>query len=601
MKVDISTLKDTFKIGYETYEDSRKEAIEVWDLYHNRHYTQEQLNVLANRGQPKETFNVIKMFARMLIGYYSTVINTIKFIPVQRLDITLSEILNNLVSYILRKNHMDSVGDDIKLGGLLSGLFAAYIDVVDTGKKDEFGRPMYDIEIEYVPDYELILDPMSRKEDYLDARFIHRFRWLNREQVIKLFGKKVIEKIDANYNFLNVEEAELSYRYDNSFAGYYKLYDNYLVVHSILVDENDEVWSVYWSGDTILEKKKVTFKKVKFPYRILKLHKSDKEEYYGIMREVIEPQKAINQALLKIQLLVNTQKAFVEHNAVDNLAEFTAAFNRVSGVIPVNDLSGIRIENISPDVQQQYLIINNALDRIQKVLGINDSFLGMAYASDSGKKVQLQQNATILALRFASVKIEKFYKLLGMDIANLIQQYFTAHQIINLNDDDLVNSWLEINKPMMRYTGKILPNGQPEMVPIFVEALDPDTGEPLLDEEGNYIMVPLTEKGTDIYFTDFDVEVQSVAYNDTNEQNRQMLETLLGGPVGQLLMQVAPAVYFKIASLTVKNIKLKNSTEVADLLNQVALALGGNPELQQQTQLMAQGVSQLASQPNRED
>jgi hypothetical protein len=600
MKATIEDLKDTFKIGYEIYEDSRKEAMEVWDLFHNRHYTQEQLSVLANRGQPKETFNVFKMFGRMLIGYYSTVINTIKFIPIQQQDVAITEILNNLVNYVLRKNNMGSVGDDIKLGGLLSGLFSAYIDVVDSGRRDEFGRPIYDIELEYVPDYELVLDPMSRKEDYSDARFIHRFRWLNKEQVIKLFGKRKVDELEANYNFLNVEEAELSYKYDNAFAGYYKLHDNYLIVHSIIVDDKDEVWSIYWSGDTILEKKKVTFKKVRFPYRILKLHKSDKEEYYGIMREVIEPQKAINQALLKIQLLVNTQKALVQHGAVDNLAEFTAAFNRVSGVIPVNDLNGIKIENISPDIQQQYLIINNALDRIQKILGINDSFLGMAYASDSGKKVQLQQNATILALRFASVKIEKFYKLLGMDIANLIQQYFTAHQIINLNDDDIVSRWLEINKPLMKYTGRILPDGTPEQIPVFVEALNPDTGEPLIDEEGNYIMVPVTEKGSDIYFTDFDVEVQSVAYNDTNEQNRQMLETLLGGPVGQLLMQIAPAQYFKIASLTVKNIKLKNSSEVAEILSQVSAALGGSPQLEQQAQMMAQDVSQLASQPNRE-
>lgn len=600
MKATIEDLKDTFKIGYEIYEDSRKEAMEVWDLFHNRHYTQEQLSVLANRGQPKETFNVFKMFGRMLIGYYSTVINTTKFIPIQQQDVAITEILNNLVNYVLRKNNMDSVGDDIKLGGLFSGLFSSYIDVVDRGRRDEFGRPIYDIELEYVPDYELVLDPMSRKEDYSDARFIHRFRWLNKEQVIKLFGKRKVDELEANYNFLNVEEAELSYKYDNAFAGYYKLHDNYLIVHSIIVDDKDEVWSIYWSGDTILEKKKVTFKKVRFPYRILKLHKSDKEEYYGIMREVIEPQKAINQALLKIQLLVNTQKALVQHGAVDNLAEFTAAFNRVSGVIPVNDLNGIKIENISPDIQQQYLIINNALDRIQKILGINDSFLGMAYASDSGKKVQLQQNATILALRFASVKIEKFYKLLGMDIANLIQQYFTAHQIVNLNDDDIVSRWLEINKPLMKYTGRILPDGTPEQIPVFVEALNPDTGEPLIDEEGNYIMVPVTEKGSDIYFTDFDVEVQSVAYNDTNEQNRQMLETLLGGPVGQLLMQIAPAQYFKIASLTVKNIKLKNSGEVAEILNQVSAALGGSPQLEQQAQMMAQDVSQLASQPNRE-
>ena len=38
MKVDIETLKDTFKIDYETYEESRIENQEIIDMYHNRQY-----------------------------------------------------------------------------------------------------------------------------------------------------------------------------------------------------------------------------------------------------------------------------------------------------------------------------------------------------------------------------------------------------------------------------------------------------------------------------------------------------------------------------------------------------------------------------------
>ena len=83
MKIDIETLKDSFQLGHDSFEESRKEALKVMDLYHNRHYTDAQLAILNTRGQPAETFNVIKMFGRMLLGYYSTVINTIKVNPAQ--------------------------------------------------------------------------------------------------------------------------------------------------------------------------------------------------------------------------------------------------------------------------------------------------------------------------------------------------------------------------------------------------------------------------------------------------------------------------------------------------------------------------------------
>ena len=69
MRANIQDLKDSFKIGYEAYEASRKEANEAWDLYHKVDYTHEQLSVLANRGQPVEIFNVMKLFSRMLVGY----------------------------------------------------------------------------------------------------------------------------------------------------------------------------------------------------------------------------------------------------------------------------------------------------------------------------------------------------------------------------------------------------------------------------------------------------------------------------------------------------------------------------------------------------
>ena len=95
MKAEIQDLRDTFKIGYEAYELSRKEANELWDMYHNRQYTSDQLAILERRGQPAETFNVIKLFARMLVGYYSTVVNTVIIEPENYIDIDTAALLND--------------------------------------------------------------------------------------------------------------------------------------------------------------------------------------------------------------------------------------------------------------------------------------------------------------------------------------------------------------------------------------------------------------------------------------------------------------------------------------------------------------------------
>ena len=585
MKIDIETLKDSFQLGHDSYFESRQEAMKVMDMYHNRHYTPEQLQILAKRGQPPETFNIVKMFGRMLLGYYSTVINTIKVNPAQVDDIQTAAILHDLVNQTFRVNNFLSEGDKIKLDGILTGLMCSYVNVSKTGEQDEFGRPKYKIEINHVPALELVLDPMSRLDDYSDARYIHRFKWMPTEEVERQFGKGTVDSLQAYDNHTNITESQFEYTYNVRFQGRYKQFDNYLVVHTIIKDDNDKWWSIFWSGDKELSKKEITYKEVKNPYRVQKLHTSNKVEHYGVLREVVETQNAINQALLKIQLMVNTQKIFVETTSIDNLANFTTQVNRVNAVIPVKSLAGIKVENLTREVLDQYTIIDKALDRVQRVLGINDSFLGMAYASDSGRKVKLQQNASVVALRYVTAKVESFYRLLGWDIMNLIKQYYTAHDVIRIADTYEGQKWLEINAPMQVPTGRINPQtGEPEMRLLFEEVLDPESLEPIETEDGSIVMAPIPTRESEIAFTKADIEVDTVAYNDEDERNQVMLEQFLNGPIGNILSQVNPVGYFKAGELAVRNIKSKYSMEIGNILNETVQMLGGNPQMQQQMQ-----------------
>jgi len=593
MKPTIENLKDTFKYSYDAFEDSRNEALKVIDFYHNRHYTKDQLAVLANRGQPAETFNVIKLFARMLLGYYSTIVNNVKINPAKENSIITASVLQDTTDYVFRTNNFSSEGDKIKLDCILTGLMCSYTDVEQLDETDDFGRPKYKINIHHVPSLELAIDPMSRLDDYSDAKFIHRFKWVAEEDVDSMFGKAKREKIDAYYNHLYIDEADFSYTYSTQFMGRYKRFDNYLIVHTIMKD-GDKTWSIYWCQDEILSKKEITYKEVKNPYRVQKLNTSNRAEFYGMFREVLETQNAINQALLKIQLMVNTQKAFVEDGAVEDLATFTDQFNRVNAIIPVKDLNGIKIENLTREVIDQYTVIDKSLDRIQRVLSVNDSFLGMAYASDSGAKVKLQQNASAVAQRYSTSKIEQFYRLLGWDIVNLIKQYFTANDIIRVSDNYQGNKWVELNKPLQIPTGMIDPQtGEPQTRMVFEELLNPETNEPMRDSDGRIIMAPIPTMDTDITFTQADIEIDTVSFNDDENENRVLLEQFMNGPMGNLLSQANPSGYFRAGSLSVKNTKSKYSLELAAILDETAQMLSS-----QQQQAMQQG--ELAGQMPQE-
>lgn len=609
MDIKIKNLQDYFKIGYDAFEGSRTEGAEIDNYFHNRQYTSSQIAILNNRGQPAETFNVIKLFGRLILGYYATVVNTVKISPTQINDVLIASLLNDIVDYEMRSNHFETEGDKIKLDGLLHGLMCLFIDCVDTGKKDDFGRKIKKIALSHVPAEEVVLDPLSKLEDYSDARWLHRFKWVSEDAIkklvkelregneaeIKLTSKQILDQLDAYENHLNIEEAEFEYSHGSQFQGHYKRYNNYLLVHTIIEDDSGDRWSIYWSGDVEIAKNKITYKEVKFPYRVHKIHTSSKSEYYGIFREVLQTQKAINQALLKIQLMANTQKVFVEKNGVENITEFTDQVNRVNAVIQVKSLKKIKIENLTREVLDQYTLIDKALDRIQRVLGVNDSFLGMAFASDSGRKVKLQQQATIIALRYVTGRIEQFYRLTGEDVTKLIKQYYTASQALLIADESVGGRWIELNKPMMEWTGQYDKEQQPVMQPVLDEVINPATGEPEIDEEGRIILAPIPTRDSEIAFTDVDISIDTVLYNDESEENQLMVDSLLSGKVGDMLANVNPSGFLKIASLTTKSMKLKHSLDISSVLEETAqmvMSQGNTPppeEGSQQPEQVIQG------------
>ena len=386
-------------------------------------------------------------------------------------------------------------------------------------------------------------------------------------------AEKVIQKLEAdNHNHVEQDDANFEDYFTGPFIGLFKRYDNYLLIHTVVVDDDDKVWSIYWIDEEEIDRKEITYKEVRFPYRIHKLNPSDRSEYYGMFRDVIESQRAVNQALLKIQAMVNSQKAIIQEGSVADVGEFTDAFNRVNSVMVVKNLAGIRIENLHKDVLDQYKVIDSAFDRVKRILGINDSFLGDAFASDSGRKLKLQQNSTILALRYTTSKIEDLYRLLGEDIIKLVKQYYTANEALRIADDSVAEKWrfVRVNAPLQIMTGNVDETGQPEVHTPFEEVLDPESEEPMVDEEGNRIMAPIPQMDTEIAFSDVDVAVESIAYDDQDEKNQLLIENVLNGAMGQTLSQLNPAEFLRVCSMSVRNVRTKNSMEIADIFEKVA-------------------------------
>jgi hypothetical protein len=572
----LETAQAWFQQAATAWEASHNEAELVNRLYDDNHYTEEQIMQLQAEGRPIETYNVIKKYTRNLVGYLSTVVTDINVKPTSYDSVTQAKVRDSTIKYILRQNNWDNMQDDIVRDSALSGLAAFKYMPVKTGKKDVAGREIIDINIQLIPSRRVLPDPLDNSYDYSKSRYTHEWQWIPEEEMYTLFGKRKVRKLLANGDMnLDMPLAGFEYNYIGLDDGKFKRHNHYLVVRTVMKHKG-KLHNIYWCGNHQLHSSTLDYE----PYRCIRLNKGTKEpEFYGVFREIIGTQQAINQAVLQIQLLVNSDKVFVDENVVDDIAEFTRLYNRVNAVIGMSDLDGYRIENFSQDIIQQYNIIDSAIQRIQALLGINDSFLGLAAASDSGRKVQLQQSSSVVALRYFTRHIEHIYKTIGEDLVRLSRQYMTAHRVMRLQTDMGKDTWAEINKPFYMPKPYLGMNGNIEYDLVFEPILDLNTKSFRLDPSGNIQHKVVNEPDTDITTEiDVDIEVKTSAYGETEEVQRVVLESMMNGNPGMMLQQYSPARYAKLIELYAKALKSEFSPELVDLFQGVQEDLGGLPE-----------------------
>jgi hypothetical protein len=555
---------------------SHAEAQLVLDLYDDNQYTQEQILELQQSGRPIETYNIIKKYTRNITGYLSTVVTDINIKPQSYEDVQYAKLLDSTLQYILKQNLWSTLQDEINKHSALTGLVAFKYSIMDTGKVDSVGRTIADIQLKRIPSRRILPDILDDSDDYSKARYTHEWEWLPYTEVQKLFGSRRAAALAKHGdNSIGMPLAELEANFLNLHKGRFKQQDMYLIVRSVIRKSNSNKYTdTYWCGNHLIYQTDIDY----MPYRCFRLHKGEsRPEFYGIFREAIESQKAINQAVLQIQLLVNTNKVFVDERAVDDMDTFVREYNRVNAIIPMLDLDGYKMENINPDIVNQYHIIDAAIQRIQAIVGINDSFLGLAAASDSGRKVQLQQNSSVVALRYFTRHIEHIYRTLGKDLIKLAKRYFTAHRIMRLSDSLGRDRWTEINKPFMMPAEHLGPNGE-----IMWEAVI----NPLLNENGEFILDPsgaikqevINEPDTDITKNiDVDVEVKTSAYGESEEVERVILEAMINGNPGMTLNQANPVLYLKLNEIYAKTLKSEHSPEIVELFEMAQQILGGLP------------------------
>ena len=166
----------------------------------------------------------------------------------------------DIVNYFIENSDFYKSRTGVILDMLLAGFVCVKRTVKDLQQEDELGRPFRDIELEHIPYNQVILDPLSKRQNYSDARFIHVIEPLRKDELYRLFPDKKtkINKLSnmrglgfANYATI---DSNISEHHTTSTTQ-----DIYYLVTTEVRDDDDVLWEIVWCGEDILSKQKLEY------------------------------------------------------------------------------------------------------------------------------------------------------------------------------------------------------------------------------------------------------------------------------------------------------------------------------------------------------
>lgn len=546
----LARLKGWFEgaVNSRAYQTWREEARTSWDFYDGTQWSAEEVTALAEHGQGAIVINKIAPKIDNLAG--TEVAGRTRITYRSRSGDVQEElaarVLSDLALYVAERGDQALEISTVFRSGLVGGIGWLDIGVEETHEGVEIFARAED-------EFAVVFDPLSRRPDYSDARFVARERWLSRTEAEALFA----DKASALESLGNGERGTrwaapqtLARGAKGDEVGYYDAQRELYRIVEVQYKEPTKQWRLrladgrlvatfdkaklrlkgatveevamvprvqvaYFAGDVLLDAKPLgyahnTFTLIPFVY---KRQRGDGRPY-GLVRAALDPQRELNKRRSKAMHLLNTAQVIADIDAVEDPNTLAREAARPDGIILKRAGKDLRILRNTDLAVSQVQVMEQAGRDIQDVIGVFDEAIGKQSNATSGVAIQQRQMAGSLNQMFAFDALRMLKKGLGVQVLELVRQYFTQEMVIAITDKLGAGRIIHLNEPV----------------------LGPD-GKQVRHKDGTPVVLPDLARGN------FDVVVEEVRdMNSARELEAAKLEMLMkaGVPVpAEVLVEVS--------------------------------------------------------------
>lgn len=519
-------------------------------------------NILANRGQPEQYENQISKHNNTILSFKKERSIDIKLYGRQVRDKASADMLNALIKAITQVSDYEIESDalDDELG--IDGVAIAELSVSASGEYDQFKREHKDLEIKQVPHEEVYLDPFSRGKNYNDdARYITRAFWVDVDDLYTLgFDEEKIKELSTSNFMSDIIDDDL-YADDSIRRRVLLCYTWYRKLDK--ESAKDKFYFCFWSNTTILLQDESPFHFKGFPYEVEFLNRDFKAKvkYWGLYKDVMPLQDAINYAKLRLQNMLANNKTYVNKSALidEDIEQFNEENSLDNATIMVEDINGIKDVKQNVQIQQILNIIIDSRQQISELLNLNKEIQGVANNRMSGIGQERRIETGIVGLsRFIGASDNLQKKIIKKSV-KFIEQYYDSERMISVIDEDYAQDFITMNESVPNQHGGV-----------DFEVLDDGNVRPIASNTlsvGKYDLIFLAKPKSS---------------SMSAERLRQNVELL------KVLQSTDPELVKYLVPDILKDSESSSANKIKEIIEQREVQAQNSPQAQMQAQLQAE-------------
>lgn len=428
--------------------------------YHTKQWTDEEIKTLRRRKQPITTENITKRKVDFLVGVEQRLRRDPKAFPRNPMAEKAAPVATAVLRDVCDQNKWPSIASECCNDGMVRGIGAIWQGAEVIGGKAEVKKKQIKAD-------RFFYDPRSENWDFSDAAFLGEHQWLDMAQAKRMlpWAKEMIEGLANSggwgasaFGSLPQEFAkarnwdtwvDFSQRRIRLVSIWYQgpsgdwMFD-YLVGEVSLCPKDMDCKSPYW-GEDYSEENPTT----DHPYRAWSPYVDESGIRYGVMRDLIPIQDAINKRSSKLLYQLTVRQTMGVAGAVDDIGAMKQEMAKPDGHVVYNEVGNgtqpsFQIVDQSQQIQGQFELLQQHKDSIQN-LGPNPALVGQGVENQSGRAILAQQNSGMTELSPVFERMREWKLAVYRKDWCLVRQFKKGEHYIRVTGDPRAVEFLNIN------------------------------------------------------------------------------------------------------------------------------------------------------------